>query len=251
MNEVTGRRRWRPTPVGLISGTLVGLGFGLSVLDWGFVALVGLGAFGPGILRELGWLRDRDEFQQEAARRAGYHGFLAAGLVAFAILAQVGHEDSVEGHQATPSVMLILAVMWFTGLLSALFSYWGPRRMAQRVLVIFGCAWLLFTVLGSIAEGDGMTLLMQSLVTLPFFALAWAGGRWPRIAGLLLLACAVFFTVFFNVAGIAADPLATGRIVVVVLFLGPLFSSGFALLKRDPDDEDPDAPLPDPAPRGR
>jgi len=48
---------------------------------------MGVGAFGPGILRELGWLKDQDEFQRRAAHRAGYHAFAVTGLVAFFIYA--------------------------------------------------------------------------------------------------------------------------------------------------------------------
>lgn len=239
------KRRWRPTPAGLISGALVGLGFGLSGVDWGFIALAGLGAFGPGVLRELGWLRDRDEFQLEAARRAGYHGFLAAGILLFVIVAQV--ERAATGdvtYAAGPIVMLVLGVMWFTGLLSSLFAYWGPRRTARRVLLIFGGVWLLFTVLSSIGEEEpGLALLMQSLIVLPFFGLAWLGGRWPKAAGIVLLACTVFFAHFFGLGRLVDDPLSHGRTVAMVLFLGPLASAGLAFLQRDPDDE-PESPLP-------
>ena len=70
-----------PSMPGLIAGGLVILG----VLLWMFVAegllfVSGLGAFGPGILRELGWLKDQDEFKRQAAHRAGYHAYLIGGL---------------------------------------------------------------------------------------------------------------------------------------------------------------------------
>ena len=81
MDSPSKRPWWKPRPVGLIAGGICIAGFALSGIDWGFIALVGVGTFGPGVLRELGWLRDKDEFQMEAQRRAGYHGFLAAGLL--------------------------------------------------------------------------------------------------------------------------------------------------------------------------
>ena len=39
-----------------------------------------LGLFGPGLRRELGLLRDQDEFQLAVAQRAGWRAFLAGGL---------------------------------------------------------------------------------------------------------------------------------------------------------------------------
>ncbi|MCP4574083.1 MAG: hypothetical protein GY838_17115 [bacterium] len=39
MSEAITPRRWRPTPVGLISGALVGLGLGLGIHDGSFVLL--------------------------------------------------------------------------------------------------------------------------------------------------------------------------------------------------------------------
>ena len=74
--------------------------------------MAGLGAFGPGILRELGWLNDQDEFQRQAARRAGYHAWL----------------------------------------FSALLTYWGARRTTTVVLLIFGSFWLVFGVATIISE---------------------------------------------------------------------------------------------------
>ena len=51
---------WFRSPSNIVSGSLVLLGFMLTVIDWGFLALCAVGTFGLGILRELGWLRDKD-----------------------------------------------------------------------------------------------------------------------------------------------------------------------------------------------
>ena len=77
---------WRPSPVTVIAAALVIGGMALTGVNWGFVGLVGLGTFGPGVLRELGWLRDKDEWQLRAAQRAG-----AAGLRWF--LVAVHHHE--------------------------------------------------------------------------------------------------------------------------------------------------------------
>ena len=67
---------WHPSPATLIATGAVILGVLLTEVSWWFLVLVGVGALGPGILRELGWLKDKDEFQRRAAQRAGYLAFL-------------------------------------------------------------------------------------------------------------------------------------------------------------------------------
>lgn len=114
-----GNRHWRPSRTSLIAGAIVVAGFWLSSVSWWFFLLVGIGTFGPGLLREFGVLNDRDDV--------------------FAILSNLGSE------------------------------------------------WTGWTA-----------LLLHPLIALPFFGLAWLSRRWPRIAGLLLLALAVFFFRFFG-----------------------------------------------------
>lgn len=41
----------------------------LSIEKGNYNPSVTLGTFGPGILRELGWLKDKDEFERRAALR--------------------------------------------------------------------------------------------------------------------------------------------------------------------------------------
>ena len=228
--------KWRmPTRAGLIAGAIVVAGFLLSGVDWGFIALVGLGTFGPGILRELGWLHDKDEFQMQAARRAGYHGFLAAGTVAFLLMGFYRSHETLTGDPGPP-VELILAVLWFTWLLSSLLAYWGARRMATRILLIFGGAWLVFVVLSSIDEGSLVGLLMGGLLIVPFFGLAWLAGRRPMVAGVALLGFAAFFVYFFGLYEVVIDPFEKGRAMVIIFFVGPLLTAGVALLRSVPED---------------
>lgn len=218
--------RWRPTPVSLIAGALVLAGFLLADVSWWFILLTGLGTFGPGLLRELGLLRDKDELQRHAAYRAGYHAFLAAGLVGFLVIARVrtaGHPFKDPEELGT----LFVALLWFTWMFSSLIGYFGAPRTARTILLAFGCGWLLFNIAGNLHSPVGM--LMQVLVTTaPFFGLAWFAGRWPRVAGALLIAAAIAFFYFFHFFrrqfGAVTDA------VTVVLFIGPLLGSGVALL---------------------
>ena len=229
MSSRFGWFRWRPSPVTLIAGGVVILGFVLAQwYRWGFIALIGLGAFGPGILRELGWLKDQDEFQRRAAHRAGYHAFVVTGLAAFLIYAYTRSGGTLK--MAEELSLVYLALLWFTWMFSSLFAYWGPHRTAFRVLLTFGCAWGVFNILGNLMQP--VALVMQLLVTTaPFFVLAYVSRRWPRVAGGLLVALSVFFlSVYFGTSRF--DNLAlVVRVSTAVLFVGPLLASGVALLR--------------------
>ena len=237
MSSPSKRPWWRPKPVGLIAGGICIAGFCLTAIDWGFIALVGLGTFGPGILRELGWLRDKDEFQMEAQRRAGYHGFLAAGLVAFAATAYYRSNETMTGDPGPP-VELILAVLWFTWLLSSLLAYWGAQKMATRILLIFGTSWFVFAVLSASEDPSLVGYLMSVAVTAPFFGMAWVARRWPRVAGIALIGFAAFFVYFFGLYEVFTDPFGKGRSMVIIFFMGPLLTAGIALLRAEVDQED-------------
>jgi len=188
---------------------------------------MGLGIFGPGVLREIGWLRDKDEFELRVARRAGYHAYLVGGLMIFCLVAVYRHEEPVI---AEPSslVLSIFVVVWFTWLLSSLLSYWGALKMARRLLYAFGVVWLLFNI--AAGEGDWVTSVMQSLLAVPFFAAALFANRFPRVVGLLLIAVSVFLFFFFGWDEIFRTRPFKGGIEAIVLFLGPLVVSGVGLL---------------------
>lgn len=222
--ELMGRR---PPVATLVGGVLVVAGVLLSEASWWWFGLAGVGACGPGILRELGVLRDQDEFARRAAQRAGYHAFLATGLFAFLIVAYMrsGKRDLPnQGELAT----LLLAVLWFVWLLSSLLAYWGARRASTRMLLGFGTCWLAFCLAD--AGKRPLDMLMASLPALPFFALWWLARRWPRVAGAVMILIAgamyVLFKFYTNVrSGIIVN---TG---VAILLCGPLLACGMALLR--------------------
>jgi len=219
---------WRPSAATRIAAVGVLAGFLLSAIDWGFLALVALAAFLPGVLREIGVLRDKDEFQMEAARRAGYHAYLAGGLLTFLLVAWLRSREPVMMH---PEALLeiVLITLWFTWLMSSLFAYWGARTTALRILWIFGGLWFVFNVLSG--EGDWVASLMQSLLAVPFLLAALVASRWPRVTGLFLLAASAFFFHFFHlIRAFQEDPTERGRLHVIILFLGPLLASGIALV---------------------
>lgn len=227
MVEQPNAKRWHPTSTTVVAGGFVIGGFLLTSFSWWFLVLCGLGTFGPGIFRELGWLHDKDEFQRHAAQQAGYHAFVIAGLVAFVLEAYFRTGGTIEHPERLAS--FFLALLWFTWFFSSLLAFWGAQKTAARTLIAFGSVWLVFTVVSNLgSEWTGwMALLLHPLLALPFFVLAWLSRRWPRIAGIILLVASVFYFQFFGWSGKGVDGIVND---VFVLFLGPLFASGFALL---------------------
>jgi len=230
MSEQEAKERWRPTRTSLVAGVIVIAGFLLTEVNWWFFLLVAAGTFGPGILREIGWLRDKDEFQRQAAYRAGYHAFLIVGLVAFILVAFFRTGGTVEHPHRL--VTFFLSLLWFTWFFSSLLAYWGAQKTATRVLIAFGCVWLVFTIISNLGpEWTGwLALLLHPLLAAPFFVLAWISRRWPRVAGVLLLIAVAGFIVLElpHIARTSVLEVITDS--VFILFFGPLFTSGVALL---------------------
>lgn len=234
MKMIDTLRRRRPATATLVGGALVVAGIVLANVDWWFLPLAAVGACGPGILRELGVLKDQDEFARRAAQRAGYHAFLATGFFGFVLVALV---RKTEGALKNPGELatLMLAMLWLTWLLSSLLTFWGARKASLRLLLSFGVAWLLFTLADAGPKPLGW--LMASLPALPFFGLAALAWRWPRVAGVLLVAIAAFMYWFF---GYWDNGRMGGLIVntgVALLLCGPLVGCGLALLVAKPEAE--------------
>ena len=230
MHSLIARFKWHPTTPTIVAGIFVVAGFVLMEVSGWFLTLAGLGTFGPGILRELGILNDQDEFQRQAAHRAGYHAFLVTGLLAFMIVA--GYRVQTAGARNIPEELVtsILALLWFVWFISSLLDFWGPQKTASRILIGFGIVWWIFSIADSLNSVLGF--VMASLVAIPFFLMAYLSQKWPTISGVLLIGFAAFFFYFFHLYEIfGPDPMAKGRPVVIILFVGPLLASGIALLK--------------------
>jgi hypothetical protein len=238
MAEQAATRRKPPLP-GLIAGGLVIMGLMLSTfVAEGWLIVSGLGAFGPGILRELGWLKDQDEFQRQAARRAGYHAYLIGGLATILIIAAVrwnGRDVEVSSEW----LVLVLVVMWLTWLFSALLAYWGAPKTASRVLMVFGSFWAVFVLahfVGALTgSGEPMSLLgvlAGFMFVAPFFGLAYTAGRWPRLTGGLLLVVSAIFLVIVTPRGASSLQWST-ILVTAALLIVPLAASGIALLREE------------------
>ncbi|MDH3284616.1 MAG: hypothetical protein OEQ13_07740 [Acidobacteriota bacterium] len=212
--------------VGVIAIALVAAGLALGfTVHIGFLALAALGLFGPGLLREAGVLGDRDEFEREAARYAGYRAYLAAGAFLVVMIMTKGWGSLNLDNDSVPA-SIVLALMLVVYLMSYLFNYWGTTRASFRVLLTFGAFWGAFVVLSHGTEP--VALLMESLVVLPFFVLAFTARRWPRWTGVALVALAAYTLFFFNLQRAFAGN--AGSMMVFILMFVPIVGTGLALL---------------------
>ncbi len=48
--------------------------------------------------------------------------------------------------------MVILVVLWMTWLFSSTLRYWGARKTASRVLIVFGSFWAVFVIANVLSE---------------------------------------------------------------------------------------------------
>jgi hypothetical protein len=238
MNDREGVRVTPGVPT-IIAGVLVGVGILLWMfVDKGFLIVAGLGAFGPGILRELGVLGDRDEFQLQSDRRAGYHAYLGGGLIAVGVVSYL-EGSGAAAQPAGEWVGLVLLVLWLGWLFSTLMSYWGAVKTTTGILLTVGSFWALFgfaDVLAGIGStsSDGETLqgaLAVTLLVVPWFLLAWTARRWPRATGLGLLGTAGILAVVFTPLGPSPLSGAT-RAFTATLLLAPLVACALGLLVR-------------------
>lgn len=234
--------RWRLSAATTIAGTMVIAGFLLTEISWWFFLLTAAGTLGPGLLREIGWLADRDEFQRRAEYRAGYLAFLVTACVAFVLVAHIRSGGAFEHPERLAS--FLLALLWFTWFFSSLLSYWGAPRTAARTLYAFGTVWLVFVILSNLgSEWTGWAaLLLHPLLAVPFFALGWLATRKPRLSGALLIIASVGFFLFFEAPRISREGSAAAIIDDggMLLFLGPLIAGGVALLSVGAEDENED-----------
>ena len=232
MSSLPASRPFPLSPVTIVQLALIAAGLVLgATVGMGFLVLFGLGAFGPALLREVGLLRDEDEFAREARRIAGTRAYVASGalLVAWIAAREWGHAHLEHDAVAASTVLAALVVTYFVSVLT---TFWGARQAAFRILLAFGTLWLAFALLSMESERD----VVGALVAAPFFALAFASRRWPRVAGALLLASSLGAAVLFRLDHAVQDH--PSALFVGLTFALPLFWCGVALLgeKQDGDE---------------
>jgi|FLOH01.1.fsa_nt_gi hypothetical protein len=224
------------TPVGMVAGMLVFLGALLAVtVDMRFLLLTGMGAFGPGFLRVSGVLKDQDEFARLATYKAGYYASLFAGSAAIILISGLKAGTVDLDDSASQAFTIILAIIWLVSVFASLHRYWGVQKAVFRILIIFGSLWFVFVVLSH--GNEPLTALMESLVVLPFFILAWVSLRWPRVAGALIVTLGIFC--FFLFRMYQFDRIGfMSTFLTFLLFICPLLVAGLALLLKKQEDND-------------
>ncbi len=219
------RRRFGPSQWIPIALATIGMVLGFTV-HMAFNILTALGLFGPGLLREFGLLRDRHEDQRRIATTAGHRAYLLGGLMLMVVIL-IRSWGVLDLDHERVSAALVLIFFLETYFLSYLFGFWGATRASFRILATFGSFWLAFIGLSHAQEP--LAALPELGVPAVLFALAFAGRRWPRPTGALLLALSVFAFFFFGIHRIFAGE--TRRIPALLLMIVPMLACGFALVR--------------------
>lgn len=176
------------------------LAFGIGVLALTFsyfypllLTLVAFAIFAPSILRELGLLRDTDEWTRQIMHRAGFHtAMMACALIFLNHLASSNNWyepiSAISSDQPFAGEGIYKPVIGVF-LLSYLIQYWGARQGVFRILLgaaATSLAPLLYFLIGR--QGDRWLFAGTSLaVFVLLLLLALLVRRWPRVAGATLL----------------------------------------------------------------
>ena len=240
----SNQKRARLSAAAILPAILVALGIGLWMAvgkEW--IILAGVGAFGPGLLRQVGLLPQLDEFQRQAVARAGYRSYLIGGAVACLTIAGL-HATGAGVRYPAELLTFLLVVLWLTWLFDYVMQVWGPKRTAATVLATFGSFWLLFALLTAVSESNSVAeavvgLLMGAAVVTPFFGCAWAAYRLPRITGWALLAFSAMALGLFVrewLGGTSGQDWTTVLMTTTTLVV-PLVAVGMGLVRWRPDDD--------------
>ncbi|MBK6736183.1 MAG: hypothetical protein IPG61_19370 [bacterium] len=183
----------RETPRRLPSIDAIAFGIGVVALagTWLYPRLevaFALAVFLPSVLREIGWLKDADEWTMGVTRRAGFHALLAVAVLLFA--GRLGPNVSAAFSGETPRKLLVEVFA-----VSYLLQYWGARAGTFRLLLgasVLTAASISIVLTGSFAERTTAAAGFVLLAAAGLAGLAFLARRAPRVTGWLLLAlCAL------------------------------------------------------------
>ncbi len=152
--------------------------------------VVPIAVFLPSVLREVGLIRDTDEFAQQVMRRAGFHALLVTATLVFTCYAFARPIDPPLSPDLLTGETLHKAIM-YTFVVSYLLQYWGAREGAFRLLL--GMAlWTLTPLMYMLARPEmypngASPILFVVAFSLAQVGLAFITRRWCRVGGVVLL----------------------------------------------------------------
>ena len=178
----------------------------LKYLAPSLLGIIALVVFLPSILREVGVLKDTDEWARGIMHRAGFHAALVVVLfvtVNYVAVMSGGFATSDTRHWPLEVQFFRSAAMWVF-VVSYVIQYWGAREGVFRILVVAGIMNLAPVV--AVLRPDYTVSLADALLAgavsaLLMFGLATLTRRWPRVgAGIMvaLLVAAIATPLVFN-----------------------------------------------------
>lgn len=189
MNTMTMRRL--PSADWMAFGVAI-LAVFLKYLEPTLMSFIALVVFLPSILREVGLLKDADEWSRGIMHRAGFHAVLAAVAVVTLDYLAVnfwGFDQGGSGRWPLGTATMRLVVT-YVFLVSYVLQYWGARDGVFRILVVQGLLVMspILTVFrGSHGDLTELVLLVSFLALGLFVGLALVVRRWPRPGALILV----------------------------------------------------------------
>ena len=219
---------------------------------WGsWAGLFGLAVFGPPLLRELGVLKDEDEYTRDIRWRAGFHAALVMALLVFLnkVLYPMiaSHPDAMARKTLIFPVDYLRQCLVLVFLLSYLIQYWGPPKGVFRILLgVAGLSLIeLLPVLSTLKDDHWMFALPILGIAAIAAGLAFLTRIKPRPGGYLLLFLGLVFTgVQFNIITTLPDDsqilagldmrLGMFRSAAMILFV--FGATGISLLNADQED---------------
>jgi len=168
---------------------LAALGLILSRFYQPLFGLLGVAVFGPSLLRELGWLKDSDEWQRGIMHRAGFHAALALALFVFLGRVLPSFELQFTDQRGLWfDAQFLWQTLVLVFLVSYLMQYWGPVQGTSRVLAGFGGVLAIDFILAGMRYGFQPHFWPVAAASVAlFFLLAWMAPRWSSLVGILLM----------------------------------------------------------------
>ncbi len=207
--------------IGLISGT---------ILTPYLYILSAIAVFLPGLLRNIGIINDKDEYQLEASKVSGNIGFRIGGIAASVITISfktgiLNAQQLRESELWTFFVTFLLLIY----MISYATYFWGTSRAARIILFITGAFWGVFIILSGwgnpYALGIGLPITIVTFLGLPLLSI-----KQPKLIGVILVLISILLLLFLIIREIKLTQL--GSIAIITLLLTPLLIPGFILINR-------------------